>query len=209
MSFQYYLYVSDSKVDMLLAQIDPTRIGKRTAEVGVTLSFFTAKRSVESSVEAARFARLERVVRYLQDFGDLGPIDAPGQFFGGVMPVRWGSFHGTSLVYFGGETERTVVGLGGSGKHVLGTSGQPDEHALARSVMPSLLDGLAAEPEIGELLGVGTGADEDVLRAVELAAAGLRGPVQNVEFVAKRLLHGQLGNKNVVLGTPLYVALLD
>jgi uncharacterized protein DUF7019 len=208
-SFQYYLYVSDSKVDMLLPQIDPGRVGRHTTEVVVTLKIFSAKRSVESSAEVTRFARLERVVRHLQDFGDLGPIDAPGQFFGGIMPVRWGSFHGTSLVYFGGETERTVVGLGGSGRHVLGTSGNPDDHAMARSVMPSLLDGLAVEPEIGDLLGVGTGADEDVLRAVELANAGLRGPDQNVEFVAKRLLHGRLGTKEVVLGTPLYVALVD
>lgn len=138
--------------------------------MSLNLKIFSAKHGVEFPAGADRITRLERVVPYLDDFGDLGPVDEPGQFFGGLM--RWGPFHGTSLVYFGGEDKTgAVVGLGGSGKHVLGTSGQSDEHALARSVTPSLLDGLAAEPEIGDLFGVGGGIDDDALRAVALLKA--------------------------------------
>jgi hypothetical protein len=80
---------------------------------------------------------------------------------------------------------------------------------LARSVTPQLLDGLTADPEIDDLLGVGSRKDEEVLRAVTLANAGLRGPLENVEFVAKRLLHGTVDDRLVLLGSPLYVALAD
>jgi hypothetical protein len=208
-TLRYYLYISDDKVDMLLAQIDPALMKKRASEVSVNLKIFGAKRGTESPTGADRIARLERVVRYVQDFGDLGTLEEPGQFVGGLMPMRWGPFYGTSLVYLGGETDTgTVVGLGGSGKHVLGNSGQSGE-ALARSTTPGLLAGLATEPEIGDLLGVGSSTDDDVLRAVTLASAGLTGPLQNVEFVAKRLVQGSVDGRKVVLGSPLYVALVD
>ena len=209
MSFRYYLYISDSKIDMLLAQIDPGLTRKRTAELSLNLKIFGAKRGVEQPAGADRIARLERVVRHLQDFGDLGSVDRPGQFFGGLLPMRWGPFYGTSLVYFGGDTGRGTVGLGGSARHVMGGSGSHDGQELARSVTPRLLDGLTADPEIGELLGVGSRTDEEVLRAVTLANAGLRGPVENVEFVAKRLLYGTVDDRLVLLGSPLYVALAD
>ncbi|EIE99896.1 DUF7019 family protein [Saccharomonospora glauca] len=209
MSFRYYVYISDDKVDMLLSQIDPALLRKRTTEVSVTLPLLGAKRGVEAASKADRIARLERVVRYVHDFGDVGSIEEPGQFFGGILPMRWGPFHGTSLVYFGGESDGIVVGLGGSGKHVLGASAADDTEGVPRSVTPNLLEGLAAEPEIGDLLGVGTASDDEALRAVALATANLRGPLQNVEFVAKRLLHGRVDGRHVVLGSPLYVALAD
>lgn len=201
---------------MLLAQIDPALTRKSTSEVSLNLKIFGAKRGMESSEGADRIVRLERVLRYLDAFGDLGSVDEPGQFFWGMLPMRWGPFNGTSMVYFGGHTEHTVVGLGGSSKHVLGGPAQPVDQALTRSVMPSLLDGLATDPEIGDLLAPGI-EDDDVLRAVRLANEGLRGPTQNVEFVAKRLLHGpwptpepdQHEHMSVLLGSPLYVALVD
>ncbi|WP_416351752.1 DUF7019 family protein [Streptomyces rochei] len=47
---------------------------------------------------------------------------------------------------------------------------------------------------------------------VERAVARLRWPAQNVEFVAKRLLHGESPDgtgTSVLLGTPLYAAVVD
>jgi hypothetical protein len=61
------------------------------------------------------------------------------------------------------------------------------------------------------------GPDENLaLTAVEIASSGMEGPLQPVEFVAKRLLWGDAkggygfpGRRKVLLGTPLYVALDD
>lgn len=210
-TFRYYVFISDSKVDMLLPQIDPgrSRAGKRTTELKVNLSVLSAKVTSDSSGGGDRIARLERVVRYLADFGDLGTVDEPGQFFAGIMPMRWGPFLETSLVYFAGEQDDVVVGLGGSGKHVLGAPAESEKGSPGGSNTPWLLKGLAADPEISELLGVGQDSDDNVLRAVTFAGAEMPGPEQNVEFIAKRLLHGRVDGKSVILGSPLYAAVAD
>lgn len=225
MSFRYYLYISDSKVDMLLGQIDPAFKDRRTSEFSMSLRLFGARRSTESSVGDERTARLERVVRHLEEHGVLGAVDEPEQFFWGLMPMRWGPFAGdprSSLIYFGGRSEGTIVGLGGSSGHMLGSASQPDR-LLSPSLMPSLLRGLSADPEIAALFddraegADAHEADRNALRAVHLANTLLSGPLQNAEFVAKRLLHGPSpypehdprDGMSVLLGSPLYVALVD
>jgi hypothetical protein len=215
-SFRYYVYVSDSKIDMLLAQMDPAFTRKRTTELSLNLTVLAGKRSSEAPAGGERTARLQRVVRYLEDHGDLGTVDEPGQFFWGLLPVRWGPFPTEpTLVYFGGATERTVVGLGGSGSHVLGAAAAADS-AIPRSMTPALLAGLRTDPQIGALAETIRQEDEaqerDALAAVQRANEVMPGPPQNLEFVAKRLLHGPsplTAGQDVLLGTPLYVALVD
>lgn len=225
MSLRYYVYISDAKVDMLLPQVDAGFGRKRATEVGVSLKFLSAKRSVEAPA-SDRVARLERVVQHLDDFGDVGTVDEPGQYVRGRLPMRWGPLVSgqTSLVYFGGHTERTILGLGGASGHVLGVpAAAPAEPgpgpAFAPSTMPGLLAGLAAAASAD---GAATGADEEAvspraLASVHLMNRLLRGAEQEVEFLAKRLLHGPSpypeldthDGMTVLLGSPLFVALAD
>lgn len=213
MSLRYYLYVSDAKVDMLLSQIDPAWSRKRVTELSVGLSVAGAKRTSETT-GTDRIARLERVVRHLDDHGDLGDVDAPGSYVHGELPMQWGPIGDGETVYFGGRTERTIVGLGGSTGHALSTvAAAPPQHRLSGSLMPSLLDQLAALTP-GEAVD---DADADALGTVVQANASLRGPAQTVEFVAKRLLHGPSPYPElntgpdvaVLLASPLYVALVE
>ncbi|APU13424.1 DUF7019 family protein [Actinoalloteichus fjordicus] len=241
MSLRYYLYISDTKVDMLLSQIDPRFTGRRTAEFSMNLTVLGAKRSSESA-GSDRVARVERVVRHLQEHGDLGTVDEPGQFLWGLLPMQWGAHfteNGTPLVYFGGRTQHTVLGLGGSIGHVLGSASAPNDAGFSDSSGPTMLDALGKVVRYGtrrartlvDDLGV-TVADDSLdtaagdplpagnraaLELVERANALLDGPTQHVEFVAKRLLHGPStqrtaagqGAATVLLGSPLYVALVD
>ncbi|MGC7097439.1 DUF7019 family protein [Amycolatopsis lurida] len=209
MSFRYYLYISDTKVDMLLAQIDPGFARSRATEVSLDLKVVGAKRSMANS-GSDRIARLERVVRHIEDHGDLGTVDEPGQFFWGLLPMRWGAIEGRpSAVYFGGRAERTIVGLGGSLRHVVGTAADAvPEQTIGGSMLPAMLDWLDSD-EDGEV-------DDGSLAVVLRANAGLRGPAQNVEFVAKRLMQGtspypepNQKEMTVLLGSPLYVAMAD
>ncbi|MEU9748348.1 DUF7019 family protein [Streptomyces niveus] len=219
MAFRYFLYVSDSKIDMLLPQIDPGFETKRTTKYGVNLQMVAAERTTESA-QPDRFARLERVVWHLQDHGDLGSVDEPGQFFGGVLPMSSGALPDggdASLVFFGGWNDHTAVGLGGSARHLLGSVPGVDASQAASSLMPTMLSQLGAGSEL---------EDEQVVDAVDGLAHGhraalatvhqavrrlsLKSPAQNVEFVAKRLLHGTgPGGVPVLLGSPIYVALVD
>ncbi|MDG4805586.1 SAVMC3_10250 family protein [Micromonospora sp. WMMD1120] len=230
MSFRYYLYISDTKVDMLLSQIDPGYRRAGTAEFSLKLPFVGAKRNVESPA-ADQVGRLERVTRYLDEHGDVGSVDEPGQFFRGLLPMQWGLLPtdgGQVMVYFGGRTENTIVGLGGSSFHVLGggpPAAQPPPHVFGgMSNMPSLLSGLVDAVDADEAdrtpLTAGASldaADTQALASVHRAGGRLRGPAQNVEFLAKRLLSGpspypELDGRpgmTVLLGSPLYVALVD
>lgn len=218
MSLRYYVYISDAKVDMLLAQIDPGFARTRSAEVSVSLPGVGAKRAVGGTAPD-RVSRLERVMRYLHDHGDMGTVDEPGQFFWGLLPMQWGSVPTTedpSPVYFGGRTKRTIVCLGGSSTHVLGAAATG--HDQAHSQLPALLSGLVTPGDAGEDVPVSLDhADHAALAAVHQANARLRGPAQNLEFVAKRLLAGPSpypeidgrDDMTVLLGSPLYVALAD
>lgn len=57
------------------------------------------------------------------------------------------------------------------------------------------------------------GIEISVLDAVALATPQMRGPFQNVEFLAKRLAFGSIEDvdidKRILLATPLYVAMAD
>ncbi|WP_430790799.1 DUF7019 family protein [Actinoplanes sp. G11-F43] len=206
MSFRYFIYISDAKVEMLLQQIDPGAMRTRSTEVGVDLKVFSGKRGAEKTVGADRVARLERVVRFLTDFGDLGDVENPGQFFAGTLPLSWGpmvGLDGHPMVYFGGRSDKTVLGLGGSRAHMFTAPADPGSDApLSRSLLPSLLRGITA-PQPGD-------DEATVLAAVHEATTTLPGPAQRIEFVAKRLVHGTgPGGETVLLGSPLYLAMAD
>jgi hypothetical protein len=210
-SVRYYLYISDAKVDMLLPQIDPAWGRKRVTELSLGLTVAGAKRSTEAP-GADRVARLERVLRHLEDHADLGHVDEPGQYVHGVLPMQWGAIDDGGTVYFGGRSEHTVVGLGGSAGHLLGTvaAAPPEQSLLSASLPPVLLGRLAA-------LAPQDAADPETLATVLRANATLRGPAQTVEFVAKRMLHGPCpypelyppGTTAVLLASPLFVALVE
>jgi len=224
---KYYLYISDAKVDMLLPQI-PHDVKTRIAtEFKFDLKLLSAARKTETESADDRVTRLEAVVAFIREYGNLGSVDQPDEYIEGDLDMRWGPYinaysdRESPLIYFGGVSEQTIVGLGGSAKHVLGNTSLSPAHS--HSATPFLVYRLAKELGLsmesenltGNLVG-NTSTDQFdseywSLRAVELATTQMKGPLQQVEFVAKRLLYGK-GNskkKKVLLGTPLYVAMVE
>jgi hypothetical protein len=225
-ALRYFVYISDPKVDMLLSQIEPDAKKKLATEFSVDLKVFAAKRSTEHGRGEDRIARLEAVIKFLNENGYVGPIDEPRGYVGDTLPMRWGPHQDEpDLVYFGGSTERTIVGLGGSVSNVIGS---PPAHsaAMSQSATPALVASLEArmdagldDVEAGEGAGKGRSLDDQqqALGAAHIATADLRGPVQSLEFLAKTLIRGpspfpqrdQFDDMSVLLGSPLYVASLD
>jgi hypothetical protein len=204
-SLRYYYYISDAKVDMLLPQVDPGFGAKRTTEFGVGLNPFSGKRKRETVPE--RVVRLERVIRHIDDFCDVGTIDEPGQYFRGRLAMRVQQTPG--FIYLTGATDDTVVGLGGSSGHVIGGAKPKEDDGIARSMLPGMVQGLTAITD--------DEAPEGVLELAHLAQKNARGDEQEVEFIAKRLRHGPSpypeldGGRSVsvLVGSPLFVALAD
>lgn len=125
---KYYLYISDAKVDMLLPQV-PHNIDKKIGmEVGFDFKLFSAKRKVESETERDRVTRLEKVLSFIEEFGNVGSMEAPDDYISDTVPMKFGpiaqpseTFGGIS--YFLAQSEATTLGLFGSAIHMIGSTG--------------------------------------------------------------------------------------
>ena len=227
--FRYYLYVSDTKVDMLFEQMFAA--AKRKSHIELAVKAGIANGSIGSSAEDPepdRDDKVRAVEAQLLENGLVGTPQNPKEYIKGILPMRWGMYDdlqsrptgSAPLVYFGGfdPTEPVVIGLGGSSVHVLGHYGATNTHS--RSATPTLvrwiLSGLYNEDAVDDLHdrmrnGVGT----DLYEAICIALKYLKPPTQQLEFLAKTISVGKvygdlkhmtgLDETSVVLGSPLYV----
>src|SRR5450631_1264824 len=116
---KHYLYLSTAKVEMLYGQLTNDR--KTVAVASATMS----RESEETG--ASPYNKLAAVLDEIESSGEMGTIDEPGTYFKGPLNMKWGLFGDAGrpteeppLVYFGGQTESTIFGLGGSTRHVIG-----------------------------------------------------------------------------------------
>lgn len=224
---KYYVYISDAKVDMLFAQIPAKLRNRIAADLKVDLKIISASITSRAS-EETRYSRTALVDDFLRKHTDLGTVDDPKAYFAGTMLMRWGPLYDGRIVYFGGMTDDTVIGLAGSRRHILtsagdshvnvgGGSGAPDLIALLRNADPNIIGavGLGHLPSLGDQLGRAEAA------AIYTASTSMGGSVQQLDFVAKRLAtrgaaptsdsgqDRQGFGKTILLGTPVYVAQAD
>lgn len=209
---------------MLLSQFSPSMQREITSELGIDLKVVNGKIGRTSITGNDRIARLQAVCRYLEKKHYVGSVDGPGSYFQGSLSIQWGPY-GESLespvVYFGGSTEKTIVGLGGATSNLIGQVTASDTSIFSHSATPALMHALGISQTAASLAtAVGIARDDGDragLMAVHLANRSLSGPNQNMEFMAKRLLGGPSPypqrdphpGMNVLLGSPLYVAMVD
>lgn len=224
MSLKYYIYISDSKVDMLYAQIPKSIKNGLAAELKLNIGMLSASLK-QGPLDETKYSKLQIVNRYIEKELELGSIDEPKEYIRGIAPVRWGSYGSSkSVVYFGGSTGNTVFGFGGSLQHLIGVS--CESHVNSGSITPYLLSVLADESSRSssrQLASTPFSQEEmvsSVMRAVYVANSRMKGPEQMVEFLAKRLFFlsdhpseedewWRESKKNVLLATPVYVAMAE
>ena len=239
---KYYLYVSDTKVDMLYSQIPDRERHTIATELKIDLKLLSATFK-ETPPAETRYSRLQVVCDYIRRQDSIGSIHDTKPYFEGKLMMSWGPVvngYGSegrgkvrsAVIFFAGRQGRTILGLGGSSRHVIGSvAGEgPD----LQSALPFLVDALV---EAGDFKGY---VDErwldDVLTITKVKdikepmALSLVNsvssqlmqtrPPQRLEFVARRLLTGtplrRPGDSSeadaelrVVLGSPVYVAIAD
>lgn len=232
---RYYIYISDSKVDMLLPQV-PNQIKRKIAdEFAIDLKIFSARRQTEVLDNDTRVSRLQVVEHHLRENASVGSVDDhEARWIADCLPMRWsvaevqycGKNH--KIVFFAGQKDSSYVVLTGSAENVLGTT-----HGYSGSLAPTILAVLAREPEwirkalevnsiegaIGaiDMMQLNLAEEQEALGRVVDMAEMRNGAVQEVEFLAKRMMSGQTirhtyeepREVSVVLGTPLYVAQAD
>lgn len=144
---EYYVYVSDAKLEMLYEQI-PTRLRDRLAtELKIDLKLLSTAFSEQPSGKS-KYAKLKLVTDFITKNKQVGTIDNPLSYFAGTLEMSWGPY-GTGdeqIVYFGGSTNKTIIGLGGSLKHVIGNG--TDKLLHSGSHTPYLLATLIRELQL-------------------------------------------------------------
>ena len=210
MPVKNYVYISDTKIDMFYDQIASSDVEKTGAEYGLDIKIlkWVGKRETEKVI--TRMTKLERVVDFIQSSRKIGTVDAPLTYFAGALNMRWGSLFG-DMALFVGETSQTGVALGGSVRHIIGESagGLPGTSGLPAifSVFKKHTD--AEILHYDRYSGVETSTPERDLRYAWEVAANFQAPTQRLEFVARNYLFGPVADKNILIGTPFYVALAD
>ena len=214
---RYYVYVSDTKVDMLYAQI-PSRVRERlAAELKVDLKVLALSLS-ERPDQETRYSKVRLVSDYLVENARVGTVKDPAEYFSGAMPMRWGYLGDRGdLVYFGGRQGDTMVGLGGSARQVIGEAGSSTP---TNSLTIGLVVALRGEVmlEEGELDEVDAESENRLMGTTSMIVTGMSGatsrmagPEERLEFLARRLLFDDREEEptRMLLGTPIYVALAD
>jgi hypothetical protein len=210
---------------MLFAQI-PAKLRRRyAADLKIDLKVVSTTLTSATS-EETRYSKLELVESFLRKHSQLGSIDEPGSYFVGSLEMSWGPMFEGKLVYFGGVTEETILGLAGSRRHVIGAPGTTQIETDPTSVGPYLIEVLrTADPAMLDDVPVGPTDRGDQLGWVEAVAVAnattcMYGPLRSLEFLAKRVAIRRpddapqwaaeiVGNRTVVLGSPLFVAEAD
>jgi hypothetical protein len=215
---KYYIYVSDMKINMLYEQIPRDIRTRIAAEIKLDLKILSLTLKDKKS-EKTRYSKLDLIVDYIKKNFAVGTVDSPQSYFEGNLPMRWGPYGGgigpyrrsePEVVYFGGSTSSTTLGLGGSLKHVIGSKG--DSKSQSGSWTYFLLSVLSKEFELQRFSIEYERPESPALDAVCFATKNMKGPKQNFEFLAKKLLCGtsmRFKCPSVLLGTPIYVALAD
>jgi len=210
---KYYIYISDSKLDMLYAQIPRSFLSRIAAELTLKLPFFDASVKASSPDSSKRFSKLKAVENHILSHYNVGSPDENTEYFRGTLNMNWGHFEGDqAIAFFFGWTEKTVVALGGSLKHVLGSmDGLPGGwHSHAPPLLRALESELGLDPVnlpdgYLRVLPDGPFFSQEQQNQLALSAAfdagncvrrgrGKSGqllPAQRLEFLAKRLIYGK------------------
>lgn len=213
----YFVYISDSKIEMLYEQIPWEGRKTLSYELGIDFGVLKARFSnMENTV--AQITKLKIIEKYISR--RTGTVASPQSYFRGEMEMIWGPYYQSdeefeNFVYFGGKFLGTHVGLGGTTTNCLGISQNRGEQITSFSLSSYLLSALARGKQIPDPRRIHSKGHKlkdvqmSALEAVVVANDTLAYPKQRMKFIAKRFLHGSIDATPVLIGSPIYVAHAD
>ncbi|HBB96662.1 MAG TPA: hypothetical protein DC054_14855 [Blastocatellia bacterium] len=213
---KYYLYISDAKLEMLLPQITGENKRKSSWEFKLDLKLFSIVRKAEKDEDLGQIEKLEKVVSFIHQFGNVGTVDNPDEYVAGTMEMGWSVFnkatHYPPCVYFGGATEETVIGLFGSTKHLIGhkpfilSDNANESIPYADDIIQSIYRSIASSKKPAR-----TKPSKWLHELYYQSSQQSNAATHTLEFLAKRLFYKSLetvpDNRKILIGTPLYVSL--
>ena len=221
---RYYLYISDTKVEMIFPQVPGATQQRVASKFGFDVKILSGSISTDRTTYDSRIARLQAVEEYVRDSDEVGDFSAKTPWISGIVSARFVDI-GNNAILFVYKDEASLIALGGSRQHLLGSS-PPERVYISQSFLQSLTNTLTGlverEPKfltelpedemkrhLAEGIHQGFAAWISVLRSVWEESSST--PPQKIEFLAKRLVTTSTGisGEECTLATPLYVALAE
>jgi hypothetical protein len=227
---KYYLYISDTKVDMLYAQIPQSIRAKIAAEIKIDLKVLSVTfKDKDAAKQETRYSKLKLVNSYIEKHLGVGSLENPASYFKGIIPMRWTQLQ--DAAYFGGQDSNFHIGLCGSACHLTEQSipKQGSRYSTSFGAWQFFKQFMAhnVTPETEEtnnallkgLLKIDDSDNERMFKYMNNVYRNLeKTPLQNLEFLARILFEGREkvsvdafsdADRTTILATPIYVALAD
>ncbi len=211
---KYYLYLSQSKIEMLFPQIPNSEKERIATELKLDLKIFSV--SFKDQIEKdTLFSMMKIVENYIAKKEDIGSIDYPGSYFKGESLMTYGIFknYASDLTFFKTETDESILILIGRTKNIIGIS-NPEEVLHLGELSPNYYF-LKYVNEIlkqhNDIIPINKSpwTPENLTKILKKSIEQVDGPEQNLSFLAKKLYHIETDTKNIILGTPIYVELKE
>lgn len=202
---RYYIYLSETKVEMLYPQIPRHLLGSLEAEVKANVGILQATvRGGKQTENQDLYTHTAIVVNYLRKHDQVGTVNQPERYIEDVAAVKYGIVreYASDIAFFGGRVGPTRVGLIGSSDSMVGiTKASASRHHLfyyTLVFLNSIAEEAAADP-------VERPPYYSYSEAFKIASKSTASLETTVKFFA-RLLHEERG---LIIATPIYVALAD
>lgn len=222
---KFFLYISDTKVEMLFDQVIESIPEKISWDIGLDLKFFQSKRTSEKSNQISKIKKCEIIERYLFESDLVGnPLDDKPWIKSVCVNSKIISPDDSNMTFFVLREEDYVITLGGSNYHLIG--GTQDSirhgHLVYQNEITKLLTRLANDDQGFDSRGLNS-SREDSLNSNILPNSGsisqydkyfsyvdniynkFNPLTQNITFLTKVLFRGIYNGKKYIVGTPLYV----
>jgi hypothetical protein len=224
---RYYIYISETKIDMLFSQIIKSEDERREASLGFDLTVLKGELKESRGIPANKFKKLDTTIGALTKKGVIGSLEENKPYISGKLRMTWASFgfrSNSPITYWGYFSRKLVLGLAGSKHHLLGeqAGGSAHSHSLTGPIVNWILREFGDTPPEDEDIeeaqrhyyDFSDSIDHsDISNAIWLAGSQIKGQRSDFDFVAKVLHRGKhrsYGDTNeweVILATPLYVAM--
>jgi len=208
----YFLYISETKVSMLFEQLRSFKKGL-SGKLKFNFGFMSTEFSQDKE-NLSIYQQVALIEQTLTDNGIVGKPHEPKSYFAGEMPLKYGVIidYASGLSFFGEKFDDGTVVLIGSPQSMIGGNAniEADKEGL-RSFEYYTMKFLNYSLESENALKDEPLKDfqESFALSTDTAIDSIKLPSKDMKFLAKTIYQGTKNGKPFVVGTPIYVSLVE